>query len=401
MKIITLILSLTFTSACFSTGGTIAGLIPAPKIIKGEISNGIYTSPDQDFKIIVPNWNNKGEYQYMKMKEQISKTGEYLSFGPAVANRNIYRLEYAKKLDVSSYYIELKTQKDQIFKSYISQIEKAYKSKAELISEDVDLFKAKKSYSRIYRQHTPQKKKFFKTIAEDLRYHFIDLVDYGSYNILYWVTIPINIKNNQLIEEKLKNRDNSEYTSFINSFNFQKHSSKKMIGKVENEIYYSANNEFSVKIPHSTLQSKEDAEEWNYTNIKERHHDEIDFVMFGPAKFDYNIYHAVLLHFPFKENKEKYIKWLLKQKLGGRSVGLVQKHFEKFIYKNLDRYYAVYESENSFFVTCITDNGNSFFEIEIDISKNTQNPKTNLEELINRKYKIFNEMLDSFTIKSK
>ncbi len=246
MKLVLLTLTLVFFSTAYSTGGTIGGLLPAPKFIKGKISKGIYTSPDKDFQIKVPNWEDKSQYLYMKIKEKFSKTGEYLSFGSAATNLNIYRVEYVKKLSPESYFIDLKPNKDTLFKFYISQVEKAYRSKAELISEDIDLFDAKKSYSRVYRQYTPKKKKFFKTTAEDLRYHYIDLVDYGLYNVLYWVEIPISPQSTKEIEDKFRKRENTDYQSFITSFSYQKKIKNKLKGKIKDGKYYFPNNEFSV-----------------------------------------------------------------------------------------------------------------------------------------------------------
>ncbi len=398
MKYILLLAFMIHPVIGLSTGGIIAGLLPAPKILKGKIKDGIYIAPKKEFKISVPNWNNKSEYQYMKVKERFSKTGEYLSFGPAAFNQNIYRLEYSRKLSFEGYYIELNTIKALVFKKYIKQIEKAYHAKIELISEDVDLFDARKSYSRIYRQHIPAKKKLFKKIAETLRYHFIDLVDYGSYNLMFWVEVDVNLENRSKFEEKLKIRDYEPYQRFVHSFDYLKEPSKSFRGKIKDGIYYSENNKFSVKVPHLPSQSQADKQQWQDTIVHDDETKEIDYVVFGPSKKDYNLYHAVLLHFPFEKDKEKYVKWLLEQKLIGRSLGLTQKHFEKFQFKGLDRYYAVYESENDFFVNCITDNGENFYEIEVDIAKNTKFPKINLEQLINREFTLFNEMLDSFTI---
>jgi major membrane immunogen (membrane-anchored lipoprotein) len=40
---------LTSLIGCSSTGGTIGGLIPAPKFTKGDLSDGIYTAQDKSF----------------------------------------------------------------------------------------------------------------------------------------------------------------------------------------------------------------------------------------------------------------------------------------------------------------------------------------------------------------
>lgn len=206
------------------TGGTIGGLIPAPKVIEGQIENGIYTSSENEFSIDIPNWNEKYEYRYMQIKEQFFNTGQYLSFGPAVLNRTIYRLEFVRKLSRESYEIELESVKDQIFDGYIAQIENAYGSKAKLISERRGVFNSKNSFSRVYKQHTPEKKKLFSAdVAEDLRYHAIDIVDFGSYSAIFWVEIPLKeVKPNPEIESALINSSYDEHISFVKSFRLLK-----------------------------------------------------------------------------------------------------------------------------------------------------------------------------------
>ena len=206
------------------TGGTIGGLIPAPKVIEGQIENGIYTSPENEFSIDVPNWNEKSEYRYMQIKEQFSNAGQYLSFGPAAQNRNIYRIEFTRKLSKESYDIELESVKDQIFDSYIAQIENAYGSKTKLISERRGTYNSKNSFSRVYKQHTQEKKKLFSAdVAEDLRYQAIDIVDYGSYVALFWVEIPLkDAKPSLEIESALMDNSYSEHVSFVKSFRLLK-----------------------------------------------------------------------------------------------------------------------------------------------------------------------------------
>jgi len=54
-------------AGCSTTGGTIGGLLPAPKFLKGEIVNNIYRSPDGSFSVGVPHKEGSYEFKYMQV----------------------------------------------------------------------------------------------------------------------------------------------------------------------------------------------------------------------------------------------------------------------------------------------------------------------------------------------
>jgi hypothetical protein len=88
------VLSLTLmVAACASTGGTIGGLVPAPKILQGSIDNNVYTAKDKRFTVSVPHAQGSYEYTYMQVKEQYGPVEDYVSFGPAAINQSIYRID--------------------------------------------------------------------------------------------------------------------------------------------------------------------------------------------------------------------------------------------------------------------------------------------------------------------
>src|SRR5882724_3759617 len=100
-----LLLSLSISSlaGCRSTGGDIGGLIPAPKLLKASIDDGIYTAKDKSFTVQVPHAQGSYEYTYMQVKEQYLDHGEdYVSFGPAAFNQGIYRVDYVVRLTPGS-----------------------------------------------------------------------------------------------------------------------------------------------------------------------------------------------------------------------------------------------------------------------------------------------------------
>ena len=86
---------------CETTGGTIGGLIPAPKFYQGKVENGIYYAKDGSFEVSVPAEQGSPAYTYMEVKEQYNDMGAYVSFNTSVRPNEVYRIEIGRKLDKS------------------------------------------------------------------------------------------------------------------------------------------------------------------------------------------------------------------------------------------------------------------------------------------------------------
>ena len=124
-------LSVAFTFSfvgCSTTGGTIGGLLPAPKVLKGEIKDSVYIAQDQSFSVAVPHKEGSYEYKYMQVKEQYSEHGAYVSFGPAAFDQNIYRVETAKRITPDSASVKFDDAARQIVENYKAQLQKGYGS---------------------------------------------------------------------------------------------------------------------------------------------------------------------------------------------------------------------------------------------------------------------------------
>ncbi len=67
MKNLSIVIIITILSGC--AGGTIGGLLPAPKILKGHLDNLSYTSPDGVFSVTAPVTEERGEWRYTEVKE--------------------------------------------------------------------------------------------------------------------------------------------------------------------------------------------------------------------------------------------------------------------------------------------------------------------------------------------
>jgi len=66
-KISSIVLLSTLITAC--AGGTIGGLLPAPKILDGKLEGLMYTSPQGELRIQAPAKEDRGEWTYTEVKE--------------------------------------------------------------------------------------------------------------------------------------------------------------------------------------------------------------------------------------------------------------------------------------------------------------------------------------------
>lgn len=189
---------------------------------------------------------------------------------------------------------------------------------------------------------------------------------------------------------------------------------KFLKGKIIDKTYYmSPEGDFRVELPHPPAKSGRDSNEWTYTIVQEFEDAPIIVgVIFGPAMLDWNIYHAVLVKRPIPkkgddnvsatDDKNAYVgsvfsnKTAFREKSGGAK--LEQVHFAKDTLNGSDFYYAVYKNELQYLVLSLVDKEKRFFMIEVDIP--LKGPPSNtwpsLDELRERKFDIYNRMVDSF-----
>jgi hypothetical protein len=175
---------------------------------------------------------------------------------------------------------------------------------------------------------------------------------------------------------------------------------KLLKGEIKQDTFYiSQNNEFQVMLPHPPSLSHQDDYEWTYTKVQEiNEKNEIIGVIFGPAAVDLNRYHAVLIKLPIDSNLEEYVSKLFERKALSRSSKLNNIAEEQFRHNNMDAFYKVYESPQTYLVLSLVSNGKVFYLIESDVDKNSAIGLPNKEELISRNWDIFNRMFESFEI---
>ena len=170
---------------------------------------------------------------------------------------------------------------------------------------------------------------------------------------------------------------------------------KFLDGEVTDGIYASPENAFTVRTPYT----EKEHYEWSYTQIHEVKDKNVIGIVFGPAAFDKNNYHAVLIRLPINNpDKEEYINALFDKKADERSSLMQKKHEATFRHNDSNAYYAVYEKENSFFIVTLVDQGDYFYVIEADVIKKYSLDKVDIEILKKRSWNRYNRIFNSFTV---
>lgn len=77
---------------CSSTGGTIGGVIPAPKFTKGTLSAGRYTAKDKSFSVAVPFPPGSAGHAAMEIVEKPEAGGNLVAFSSSVHPGEVYRV---------------------------------------------------------------------------------------------------------------------------------------------------------------------------------------------------------------------------------------------------------------------------------------------------------------------
>lgn len=197
------------------TGGDIAGLIPAPKFLKGAIKNNHYFFPNNDFRITVPHQEGTEEFRYMQVKEQVSALSTYVSFGPAATDRKIFRVEASTILDPSAPRPTIEAMASEAFPAYIAQIEQGYSTPVEQLVFRQTEMKGIKAMFGLYRQQIkPRARLIGPTIAGETRMHALYLIDAGTYGAFFWIEVP---DADLGLQESLEKEKYSPVIDFVNS----------------------------------------------------------------------------------------------------------------------------------------------------------------------------------------
>lgn len=85
------LIAISSISGC--SGGIIGNLIPAPKILEGDITDSRYESPQKNFSVLTPFPEGSADFTYMSAKERSHGSWESVVFQSSTKPHSIYRIE--------------------------------------------------------------------------------------------------------------------------------------------------------------------------------------------------------------------------------------------------------------------------------------------------------------------
>lgn len=182
------ITAIALISGCATTGGTIGGLFPAPKILKGNIGNNIYTAKNKMFTISIPHQERTYEYNYMQLKEQYKNNEAYVSFGPAAFNHSIYRINVIVHPESGKNTMPLNTAAPQVMENYKKQMVKNYGTSPKVLEKKKIKINNKNTYYWKLTQDIPAGKSY--SNKNKVFNHYIYVVDYEIAAGIFWIRIP-------------------------------------------------------------------------------------------------------------------------------------------------------------------------------------------------------------------
>lgn len=148
----------TVLSGCSSTGGTIGGLLPAPKFTKGELTDGIYTAKDKSFSVASPFDKDSYEYTYMAIAEKYGAIENSIQFSSSAAPAEVYRISIFKNTREDENLEQV------ALNGYRSQFENMYASPFQIeASQEVNV-RDKSLVLNTFSQHIPRRGSLGKTV---------------------------------------------------------------------------------------------------------------------------------------------------------------------------------------------------------------------------------------------
>jgi hypothetical protein len=139
-------------SGCSTSGGTIGGLVPAPKITKGKLSESIYTAQDNMFSVGSPFEEGSNAYTYMSITEDYRDEEDHIVFSSSAAPAEVYRVDIIK---------DIKTGTDLgnfILTKYKEVFESTYKTPMDPQRDETVLIGGISSSSTTFTQQVPERK---------------------------------------------------------------------------------------------------------------------------------------------------------------------------------------------------------------------------------------------------
>jgi hypothetical protein len=211
-KNLSIILLSTVLSAC--AGGTIGGLLPAPKIIDGKLDGLKYTSPNNEFTVIAPASEDRAEWTYTQVKENSEQhpdqNSRFVGFKTPY-DSHFYTVEVVnylsdKKLNEPLFSLVKEDNLNRVIKS----TEGRWGSKVEKLNDSELICENNKSYSySVFKQritaHSPNFEKYY-LISQSYKANSIAIVT---------SELNFDLRHTNIPEDEIKNLNYQKHNKFV------------------------------------------------------------------------------------------------------------------------------------------------------------------------------------------
>lgn len=193
------------------SGGTIGGLLPAPKILNGDLDGLVYTSPDKVFTVEAPASKDRAEWTYTTVQEHKEshpdQNSRAVSFKTPY-DSHLYTVEvvnFPAVLDEAGAKLIAKDNINRL----MAQTEGRWKAKIEQIPENsLDCGSNTYTYTAFSQHITSHSPNFYK-------YYLISQTSIN--NSFAIITSELNYDPNvsNIPDEKIKNMDLEKHNNFV------------------------------------------------------------------------------------------------------------------------------------------------------------------------------------------
>lgn len=173
---------------------------------------------------------------------------------------------------------------------------------------------------------------------------------------------------------------------------------KKIDGTISNNIYFSPQHTFRISLPHP-----ETSPIFKSMAVYEGGDQKLSYVSFAPFLMDQNRYHVFVaktkLSGPLEEQGEAIIKTYIERQNKLSQEAFKVFYSEKVSLNGIKSIYSIYKSESRYQVFYLTDHGERFSNIIVELNpESILKFKPTEQVLVKRKWVFYNDFVNSLEI---
>ncbi|SIO92398.1 hypothetical protein [Vibrio spartinae] len=214
---LSMILLSALITAC--SGGTVGGLLPAPKILHGKLEGLTYTSPQGDLTITAPATEDHGEWTYTQIKEHSENTPDQID--TFVGFKTPYDSHFYSAEVVSYKHLPPLTDKQFLrfkndnLKRMINATEERWGSKVERLNETRIHCANNQSFT-----YTILKQKITSYELNFVKYYLISQSYQGNSVAVVTSELNFDLRNERTPEADIKNAKYTKHRAFTCSLKY-------------------------------------------------------------------------------------------------------------------------------------------------------------------------------------